>query len=334
MATSKKTMFLDLLQLNALKFYSSSNTAIPSTLVLTAKGNGETYFTSISSIVGSFFKNVSVPGQVTIQASTDATLNISSQTNEVFLSTNSSTLFIGVPVVSTLRSTINTVMASTMYNILNYPNILSSVTYNGIVGRQPMSTLATNNVLSNSGNALFSSFQGSFSNMTHYINPNGSTRMYVDYYPSFTFGPVVTPSSISSFTLYPEGNSSIKSVLSLSSHFMYVNNLGSNVPVNKSGIQQYIPITASYPYSVSSFLNPRVLSNSFVTPMRLEFDTSVITSTVSIVHYISDGMGSIKTVDGNDIFRTGLESSTFIINTSVNDRNILFVNINNSGNAF
>ena len=334
MATSRKTMFLDLLQLNALRFYSSSNTVIPSSLVLTAKGNGETYFTSISSIVGSFFKNVSVPGQVTIEASSTTTLNISSQTDEVFLSTNSYTLFIGVPVVSTLRSTINTVMASTMYNILNYPNIVSSVTYTGISDRQNISTLATNSELSNSGTALFSSFQTSFSNMSQYINPNGSTRMFIDYYPSFTFSPVVTPSSISSFTLYPEGNSSIKSVLSLSSHFIYVNNTGSNVPVNKSGIQQYIPVTSSYPYSVSSFLNPRVLSNSFVTPMRLEFDTSVINSNVSIVHYISDGMGSIKTIGGNDVFRTGLESSTVLINTSINDRNILFVNINNSGNAF
>ena len=68
--------------------------------------------------------------------------------------------------------------------------------------------------------------------------------------------------------------------------------------------------------------------------MRLEFDTSVINSNVSLVHYISDGMGSIKTVGGNDIFRTGLETSTFVINTNVADRNILFVNINNSGNAF
>ena len=337
MATSRKSMFLDLLQLNALKFYSSSNSPIPSSLVLTAKGNGETYFTSISSIVGSFFQSVAVPGQVTINApSTNATLNINSLTNEIFLSTNnvSSTLFIGVPLVSTIRSTINNVQASTMFNLLNYPNMISSISYNGISGKQNMSTLATSNTLINSGNAQFSSLQVSFSNFARYINPNGSSRMYVDYYPSFTFGPVMTPSSISSFSVYPEGNSSIKSVISLSSHFVYVNNTGSNVPVNKSGIQQYIPITASYPYSVSSFLNPRVLSNSFVTPMRLEFDTSIINSNVSIIHYISDGIGSIKPSGGNDVFRTGIETSTFVINTSINDKNILFVNINNSANAF
>jgi len=324
-------MFLDILQLNALKFYSSSNSPIPSSLVLTAKGNGETYFTSISSIIGSFYQSIATPGQVTMNApSTTATLNISSQTNEVFFSTNniSSILFIGVPVVSTLTSTIRSVQASTMFNILNYPNIVSSIAYNGISGRQNMSTI------SNSGNAFFSTIQTNFSNFSRYINPNNSSRMFVDYYPSLTFAPVVTPSSISSLALYPEGNSSIKSVISLSSHFMYVNNAGSNIPVNKSGIQQYIPITASYPYSVSSFLNPRVLSNTFVTPMRLEFDTTVINSNVSIVHYISDGMGSIKTIGGNDVFRTGIETSTFVINTNLNDRNILFVNINNSGNAF
>jgi hypothetical protein len=337
MASSRKTMFLDILQLNSLKFYTTSNSPIPSSLVLTAKGNGETYFTSISSLVGSFFQNIATPGQVTINSpSTTATLNISSLTNELFLSTNnvSSILFIGVPVVSTVTSTIRSVQASTMFNILNYPNILSSIAYNGIVGRQTMSTLANSNSLTNSGDALFSSFQTTFSNFSCYINPNGSSRMFIDYYPNFTFAPAVTPSSISSLALYPEGNSSIKSVISLSTHFMYVNSAGSNIPVNKSGIQQYIPINASYPYGVSSFINPRVLSNTYVTPMRLEFDTSVINSNVSLVHYISDGIGSVKTVGGNDVFRTGFQNSTFVINTRVNDNNILFVNINNSGNAF
>jgi hypothetical protein len=268
MATSRKSMFLDILQLNALRFYTQSNTPIQSSCVLVSKGNGETYFTSISSIVG------------------------------------------------------------------NYSNVVSSINYTGVTGRQTVSTLATNNILTNSGNAVFSTLQTNFSNFTRFINPNGSSRMFVDYYPSLTFSPIITPSSISSLALYPEGNSSIKSVISLSSHFMYVNSSGSNVPVNKSGIQQYIPINASYPYGVSSFFNQRVLSNSFVTPIRLEFDTSVIDSNVSIVHYISDGMGSIKTIGGNDVFRSGFESSAFVINTNINDRNILFVNINNSGNAF
>jgi hypothetical protein len=336
MASSRKTLSLDLLQLNALKFYTSSNTPIPSSFVLTASGNGNTYFTSISSIIGSFFQTISVPGQNNLNApSTNATLTVTTNTPEVFFSTSplSTTLYINVPVVSTIISTINSIQASTMNNILNYPNIVSSVYYKGIVGRQNMSTLARENTLSNSGNAQFSSFQYNFSSMSNYINPNNSTRMYIEYYPNFTFGPVVTPSSISSFALYPEGNSSIKSVLSLSSHFMYVSG-NSNVPVNKSGIQQYIPITSSYPYSVSSFLNPRVLSNGFIQPLKMEFDVSLVNCNVSLVHYISDGVGSIKTLGGNDIFRSGLETSTFVINNSINDKNSVFVSINNSGNQF
>ena len=336
MASSRKTLQLDLLQLNALKFYTSSNTPLPSSLVLTASGNGNTYFTSISSIIGSFFKTVAVPGQNSLNApSTNATLTVTTNTPEVFISTNfvSTVLYINVPVVSTIASTIQSIQASTMYNILNYPNIVSSVQYLGISGRQNVSTLATTTALSNSGSAQFSSFQYNFSSMSRYINPNNSTRMYIDYYPNFTFGPVIAPSSISSLALYPDGNSSIKSVISLSSHFMYVSG-NSNVPVNKSGIQQYIPITSSYPYSVSSFLNPRVLSNGFIQPLKMEFDTTLINCNVSLVHYISDGMGSIKTTGGNDVFRTGLETPTFIINNSINDRNIFFVNINNSGNQF
>jgi len=336
MASSRKTLNLDLLQLKGLTFYTSSNSPIPSSFVLTASGNGQTYFTSISSIVGSFFQTISVPGQSNLNApSTNATLTVSTNTSEVFFSTSplSTILYINVPVVSTIISTINSVQASTMNNILKYPNVVSSVYYNGITGRQNMSTLATNNVLSNSGTSQFSSFQYNFSTLSSFINPNNSTRMYVEYYPNFTFGPVVTPSSISSFTVYPDGNSSIKSVLSLSSHFMYVSG-NSNVPINKSGIQQYIPITSSYPYSVSSFLNPRVLSNGFIQPLKMEFDVSLINCNVSLVHYISDGVGSIKTLGGNDVFRSGLETSTFVINNSINDKNSVFVTINNSGNRF
>lgn len=344
MASSRKTLQLDLLQLNALKFYTSSNTPMPSSLVLTASGNGQTFFTSISSIVGSFFKTVDVPGENSLNApSTNATLTITTNTPEVFISTNpvSTALYINVPVVSTIvstilsiqTSTIQSIQASTMFNILNYPNIVSSVQYKGVSGIHGLSALATSPALSNSGTALFSSFQYNFSSMSRYINPNNSSRMYIDYYTNFTFAPVVAPSSISSLALYPDGNSSIKSVLSLSSHFIYVSG-NSNVPVLKSGIQQYIPITSSYPYSVSSFLNHRVLSNGFIQPLKMEFDTTLMNCNVSLIHYISDGMASIKTTGGNDVFRTGLETSTFIINNSINDRNIVFVNINNSGNQF
>jgi hypothetical protein len=338
MATSKKTMFLDLLQLNALKFYTTSNKPIPSSLVLTASGNGQTYFTSISSLIGYSFQNVFTPGQNILSAnSTNTTLTVSSLSSELILSTDniSTILYIGIPsLTSTITSTINSVQASTMFNLLNYPNIVSSVYYKGNTGKLPISTLATNAILTNSGSGIFSSFQYNFSSFTKYINPNGSSRMFIDYYPSMTFGTVMTPSSISSTTLYPEGNSSIKSVLSLSSHFMYVNSTGSNVPLIKSGIQQYIPITSLYPYGVSSFINPRITSNTFIQPLKMEFDTSLTNSNISIVHYISDGIGSIKTSLGNDVFRTGLETSTMVINNNINDRNIVFTTIINSGNQY
>ena len=67
-ATSRKTMQLDILQLNSLRFLTTSNTPIPSSLILTANGNGTTSFTSISSIYGNSFQNISVPGQNTISS--------------------------------------------------------------------------------------------------------------------------------------------------------------------------------------------------------------------------------------------------------------------------
>jgi len=308
MATSRKTAQFDLLQLNALKFYNSNNTPIPSSLVLTATGNGQTYFTSISSLTGNSFQTIAVPGQSVLSS---PTLTVSSLTSNIYLSTNN----------------VDTIL---YFGYSNYPNVVSSLLYKGITGKLVMSTLATNNLLSNSGSAQFSSLQHNLSSFSTFINPNGSSRLFIDYYPNFTFGPVVAPSSISSFALYPEGNSSIKSVLALSSHLMFVNTTGSNVPILNSGVQQYMPINSSYPYSVSSFLNPRVLSNTFIQPMKMEFNTSFINSNISIVHYISDCITSIKTSNGNDVFRTCLETSTFVINNSINERNSLFVTITNN----
>ena len=226
-------------------------------------------------------------------------------------------------------------LQSTMYNILTYPKITSSIYYKGNSGLTSMSTLANSVVLPNNGNALFSSFQYNFSSITKYINPNGSSRMFMDYYPNFTFSPVMEPSSISSVTLYPEGNSSIKNVISLSSHLVYTD-ANSNFPVIKSGMQQYIPITSAYPYGVSSFINPRILSNTYVTPMRFEVDTNVVSSNLNFgfVHYISDGIGSLKTTNGNDVFRSGLDRTTLNINNNVGDKNSVFVTITNSGNQY
>jgi hypothetical protein len=92
------------------------------------------------------------------------------------------------------------------------------------------------------------------------------------YHPNFTFSPVVTPSSISSLVFYPEGNSSIKNLIALSSHLIYVNATGSNIPINQSAVQKYINIDSSYSYGFSSFTN-RVTSNSFIQPIQFELDT-------------------------------------------------------------
>jgi len=290
-ATSRKTMQLDILQLNSLRFLTTSNTSIPSTFVLAANGDGTTSFNSLSSLTNDFYP----PGQAYV--------------------------------ASTIQST--------MYNILKYPNIVSSIAYNGNSGLTTMSTLTNSLTLPNNGNALFSSFQYNFSNITKYLNPNGSSKMFIDYYPNFTFSPVMEPSSISSVTLYPEGNSSIKNLISLSSHLVYTS-ANSNIPVIKSGIQQYVPITSAYPYGVSSFINPRILSNTYVTPMRFEVDTNVISSNLNfgLVHYISDGIGSLKATNGNDVFRSGLDRTTLNINNNLGDKNSLFVTITNSGNQF
>jgi hypothetical protein len=220
-----------------------------------------------------------------------------------------------------------------MYNVLNYPNITSSIKYQGIQGNNYISTISTG---ANVG--IFSSFQYNFSNFITYLNPNGSSRMFIEFNPSFIFSPVITPSSISNLTTYPEGNSSIKNIISLSSHMMYVNNTNSNVPIIQSGEQQYINITSSYPYSGSTFMNTRPLSNFFIQPMKFEIDTLSLransNTTFSLIHYVSDGIATLKPNGFNDVSRTGLERASTFINNKVNDKNSVFVTITNSGNQF
>ena len=344
-ATSRKTMQLDILQLGKLNFLTTSNTPIISSLVLTANGDGTTTFNSISSLINYYYTSISVPGQTILTAgNTNGILNISSMSSELYLSTNSdgSALNIGIPsLTSTIASTLNFALASTLnkvsqalpsslFNLLTYPNIASTINYQGNKGNVYLSTISTGaNV------TLFSSFQYNFSNFTKYLNPNGSSRMFIEYYPNFIFSPVITPSSISSLTLYPEGNSSIKNIISLSSHMMYVTN-NSNIPIIPSGEQQYINITSSYPYGASSIMNTRPLSNSFIQPMQFEMDTLALlansNSLFSLVHYVSDGTATLKSIGGNDVFRSGFERPSTFINNNINDKNSVFVRITNSGN--
>jgi len=339
MATSRKTMNLDTLQLTNMNFLTSNNTSYASSLVLYSVGNGSIGLTSISTLTNIGYTTVSVPGQAVLNSSnTSNVFNINALSSELILSTNqiSSIVFIGIPsLTSTMQSTINANQASTNFNFLTYPNIHSSFYYQGRVGLNAFSTLATNTTLSNSGNAQFSSLQVNLSTFSRFLNPNGSSRLFLEYYPNFTFSPLVTPSSISSLTLYTEGNSSIKNLLSLSSHMIYVNNAGSNVPIIQSGVQQYINVNSVYSYGFSSFTN-RLTSNGFIQPIQFELDSAVVRSNfnLGLVHYISDGIASVKTTVGNDVFRSGLERSNLIINNNVGDKNILFVSIANTGNQF
>ena len=365
--TSRKTMQLDLLQVNALNFKTTSNTNIPSSFILYAVGDGTTAFTSVSSLVTLGYTSVSVPGQVTIKA-TDSSeiLTISSITSDIYISTNTGICWFGIPnLTSTINSTIlstisymlpstfngtsnviqsninsanaitnsniTSVIASTMYNILSYPNICSTIGYVGNNGLTPLQGLTNTAV---SGTAYFSSLQYNFSNFTQYINPNGSSRVFIDYSPNFLFSQVSAPSSISSIALYPEGNSYIKDTLSISSYVTYLNS-GNLVPIDKSALQQYIPVTSFQPFGFST--NTRVLSNSFIQRMTMEIDSKELlnsNSAVSLMHYISDAV-VYKTVDPTDVSRTGLENSNVLINIDAdNDKNIVFVRIVNSGNQY
>jgi len=315
-ASSKKTLYLDWLQLKQLSFKSSSNTNIPSSFVLTAKGDGTTYFTSLSSINQMGFTDILVPGQTTLNSNLQ--LNLSSFANDIVYSTNSvsSILYIGTNISGSL--------ASTMKNILTYPSFTSSINYLGNLGQTLLAPLTPNNP-----NANFTSLEFNASNFIQYINPNGSTRMFLDYYPTFIFSPVVAPSSISSITLFPEGHSSLKSLINISSH-MYYTTGGSNITIIPSGVQQYMPITSFYGYGVSSA--SRYTSNVFNQHMKMQVDTSVLYSnpvkTYNVMHYVSSSL--VFKAEGN-VIRTGLEDAN--TNIVVPFQNTVFVTLNNSANT-
>lgn len=368
MGSARKTMQLDLLQLNALNFKTTSNTNIPSTFILAANGDGTTSFGSISSFMTPGYTTVSVPGQHSLYSmSNNLTLSFSTST-ELFISTSQQRgiVWLDINATSTVTSTLNYAListgavlnntvininaatdiklanlgsvgyvsslslASTMFNILTYPNICSSIGYQGNNGVTALQGLTD---ITNSGSANFSSFQYNFSNFSQYINPNGSSRVFIDYNPSFTFSHVEAPSSISSMTLYPEGNSSIKNLLSLSSHFVYYQG-GQEIPIDKSAIQQYIPVNSLLPFGLST--NTRVLSNTFIQGMTMEVDGLLLDNAAfGLKHYLSDAVVyKSATVDGENVCRTGLDRSNVQINITDGDKNNLFIRIHNSGNVF
>ena len=309
-ATSKKTLELDLLSLRALNFKNSSNQNIPSSFVLYSKGNGQTDFTSISSIAGNSFDKISVPGQQTVSSSVvNTTLTLSSLYKDLTLSTSTSNVV--------------------FMNITTYPSFTSTLLYSGLSGLKNMSTTDTVVTLLNTGTTVFSSVQLNLSNFIPYINPNGSTRAFLDYTPTYQFPTVVAPSSISSFALTNE--LLVRTYMTISTNVQYYDNSNRIQSMATILPEQYIPINSLYPYSVST--NTRVTSNTFNQPVKLELNTPTLLTlsnkSIFLDHYVIDAMAykvSGTFLGSNVSNRSGFET------TSVNmlGTNPLYLTISNT----
>jgi hypothetical protein len=296
-ASAKKILELDLLSLRALNFKNSSNQNIPSSFVLYAKGNGQTAFTSISSISGNSFDKISVPGQQTVSSTNvNTTLTLSSLYKDLTLST----------------STSNTIF----FNITTYPSFTSTLLYSGLSGLQNMSTTDTTVTLLNKGTTVFSSVQLNLSNFIPYINPNGSTKAFLDYTPFYQFPTVAAPSSISSFTLFPNtSNLLVRTFMKFSTNVQYFDNSNRVQSMTSILPEQYIPIDSLYPYGVST--NTRLSSNTFNQPMKLEINTPTLLTlsnkSIFLDHYIIDAMAykvSGAILGSNVSNRSGFETTT------------------------
>lgn len=293
-ATSKKTLELDLLSLRALNFKNSSNQNIPSSFVLYSKGNGQTDFTSISSIAGNSFDKISVPGQQTVSSSVvNTTLTLSSLYKDLTLSTSTSNVV--------------------FMNITTYPSFTSTLLYSGLSGLKNMSTTDTVVTLLNTGTTVFSSVQLNLSNFIPYINPNGSTRAFLDYTPTYQFPTVVAPSSISSFALTNE--LLVRTYMTISTNVQYYDNSNRIQSMATILPEQYIPINSLYPYSVST--NTRLTSNTFNQPVKLELNTPTLLTlsnkSIFLDHYVIDAMAykvSGTFLGSNVSNRSGFETTT------------------------
>lgn len=312
MATSKKTLELDLLSLKALNFKNTSNQNIPSSLVLAAVGNGTTTFTSISSIAGNPYDKVSVPGQARISSSlVNTTLTLSSIYNDLVLSTNASSIV--------------------YFNITTFPSLVSTLQYTGNSNNIGMSTVDSAITLVNTGTAVFSSLQLNLTNFKHYINPNGTTRAFLDFYPYFQFPTVVAPSTISSFSLFPDGtNNTVKNYIPISTNVQYYDN--SNVIQSMSNMFNYMNVTSIYPYATST--TTRLLSNTFNMPIKLELNTLLLSSlnnpSIFLDHYMIDAIAFKSNAPlFNNVGRSGFETRSVTILPQS-----LFLTINNVPSGF
>lgn len=272
MASAKKTLELDLLSLKGLNFKNTLNQNIPSSFVLYALGNGQTAFSSISSIIGNSFDKISVPGQRTISSSlVNTTLTLSSIYKDLTLSTSTSNVV--------------------FLNITSYPSFTSTIQYTGLSGSRFMSTTSTVPTLAVTGTTVFSSVQLNLSNFIPYINPNGSTRAFLDYTPSFQFPTVVAPSSISSVTIFPDSSVlAVRTNMLFSTNIQYYDN--TNIIRSMNAQEQYMAINSIYPYGVST--NTRLTSNTYNQPMKLELNTQTLLSlsnkAIFLDHYVIDAI--------------------------------------------
>uniref|UniRef100_A0A6C0IG88 Uncharacterized protein n=1 Tax=viral metagenome TaxID=1070528 RepID=A0A6C0IG88_9ZZZZ len=311
MASAKKTLELDLLSLKALNFKNTLNQNIPSSFVLYALGNGQTAFSSISSIIGNSFDKISVPGQATISSSLiNTTLTLSSIYKDLTLSTSTSNVI--------------------FMNITTYPSFTSTIQYTGLSGSRLMSTTSTVPTLSVTGTTIFSSVQLSLSNFIPYMNPNGSTRAFLDYTPSFQFPTVVAPSSISSVTLFPDSsNLAVRTNMLFSTNLQYYDNTNSIKSMN--GQEQYMAINSLYPYGIST--NTRLTSNTYNQPMKLELNTQTLLSlsnkSIFLDHYVIDAM-AFKV--GDSILGSNVSNRSGFETRSVNilGTNPLYLTITNT----
>ena len=309
-ATSKKTLELDLLSLRALNFKNSSNQNIPSSFVLYSKGNGQTDFTSISSIAGNSFDKISVPGQQTVSSSVvNTTLTLSSLYKDLTLSTSTSNVI--------------------FINITTYPSFTSTLLYSGLSGLKNMSTTDTAVTLVNTGTTVFSSVQLNLSNFIPYINPNGSTKAFLDFTPTYQFPTVVAPSSISSVTV--TSDLLVRTYMRFSTNVQYYDNSNRIQSMATILPEQYIPINSLYPYSVST--NTRLTSNTLNQPVKLELNTPTLLTlsnkSIFLDHYVIDAMAykvSDVALGSNVSNRSGFET------TSVNmlGTNPLYLTISNT----
>jgi len=311
MATAKKTLELDLLSLKGLNFKNTSNQNIPSSFVLYAVGNGQTGFTSISSIAGNSFDKVAVPGEVTISSSVvNTTLTLSSIYKDLTLSTSTSNVV--------------------FMNITSYPSFTSTIQYNGLSGSKNMSTIDAIPSLLITGTTIFSSVQLNLSNFIPYLNPNGSTRAFLEYTPSFQFPTVVAPSSISSFTLFPNScNLLVRTNMAFSTNVKYYDD--TNTIQSMNGQEQYMAINSLYPYSIST--NTRLMSNTYNQPMKLELNTQTLLSltnkSIFLDHYVIDSMAykiGDPIIGSNVSNRSGFE----IRSVNILGTNPLFLTIANT----